>query len=105
MAGFLRSFAETTNRMAPNIASNLRTPVNYIKQEVKENAPILRNVAEGLVDPSTVSNLAKTGATAAMCAQCRRLNCSSMGGKSKKAATKKKSRRRRNKKAKKTRRH
>ncbi len=104
MAGVLRNIAETTSRMAPNIVSNIRAPANILKEQLKENVPILRNVAEGLVDPIAMGNLAKTGATAAMCSQCRRLNCSSMGGKSKKAATKKKSRRRRNK-GKKTRKH
>ncbi len=109
MAGLLRNVAENTRRMSPVIVSNIRAPVNVLKDQVKavvrENAPIIRNVAEGLVDPVAMANLAKTTATSAMCAQCRTLNCSSLGGKSRKSATKKKNRRRRNKKYKKTRRH
>lgn len=110
MVSLLRNIAETTSRMAPTIATNIKAPANVLKQEVKtalrENAPIIRNVAEGLVDPIAMSNLAKTGATSAMCAQCRRLNCPSMGGKSKKASNKKKSKRyRRHNKGKKTRKH
>ena len=107
MAGLLRNIAETTSRMTPTVVANIRAPANVLKREAKavlrENAPIFRNVAEGLVDPMAMGNLAKTGATNAICAQCRRLNCSTGGKSKKKASTKKKGKRYR--KHKKTRRH